>query len=94
IAKDFMVANSLLKADIVGHADSVGTSSGNNFISLARAESIKRELSGRGIAVGRFNSVVGVGSSECPTPSPTTDPACRKAEIFMYNFEKSSLKFP
>ena len=93
-AESFMKATAHLKADIVGHSDSVGSNGAKQTIANARAERVKAELVRRGIAASRFNQVIGVGSNECTTASPTPDPNCRKAEIFMYVYEKSSLRFP
>lgn len=94
IVEHFMNANPFVKADIVGHADAVGTTAANQALSEARAQRVRHELGGRGILSNRFNSVIGVGARDCPTASPAADSACRKVEIFMYIFEKSSLRFP
>ena len=88
----FMKATVELKADIIGHADSIGPMSSNVALSKKRADRIKAELVARGISSGRFNVVKGVGEAECPTT--VADASCRKVEVFMYIFEKSSLMFP
>ena len=40
-----------------------------------------------------FVAVRGIGNTECP-PAPADNPACRKAEIYMFAYQRSSLRFP
>ncbi|MDX2302741.1 MAG: OmpA family protein [Microscillaceae bacterium] len=84
----------ILHADIVGHADPQGTTSANNHASLQRARAVRNHLVRAGISRRRFLAVEGRGSSECPPGVIGADPACRKAEIFLFNFHGASLRHP
>ncbi len=59
---------------IEGHTDASGSAAGNQALSLARAQSVRRYLGGQGVAVARLQAV-GKGSSE---PVNAADP--RSAE--------------
>jgi uncharacterized protein DUF4157/OmpA family protein len=91
--KDAILAESLLRLDVVGHTDLRGTSAQNATVSLARAQGVKSYLQALGVPAARFIKVTGKGSGACP-PGPLDNPACRKAEIFMFIFQAASLKNP
>ena len=55
---------------IEGHTDASGSAAGNQALSLARAQSVRRYLGGQGVVVARLQAV-GKGSSE---PVNTADP--------------------
>ena len=91
--KDLMLAEPLLRMDVVGHTDLTGTSAENAAVSLARARGVKNFLQGLGVPTTRFIKVTGASSGACPAGA-ADNPACRKAEIFMFLFQSSSLKNP
>lgn len=93
IVEQFMNRTSILKADIIGHADHTGSSAINRRVSKGRARDVRNELVRRGISNSRFNTIDGRGSAECP-PAPANNSACRKVEVFMYVFESASERFP
>lgn len=67
---------------VAGVADTTGTQDRNLQFSLARAESVARGLTDRGIPAGRLQ-VLGRGNSELEvdTPSGVSEPGNRIAEI-------------
>jgi outer membrane protein OmpA-like peptidoglycan-associated protein len=90
-AKNFMTTAGV-EADIVGHTDQLGSAADNNRISRDRAQSVKTDLVGRGIAAARFIDLRGVGAADCRTGGP--QPACRKVELFMYIMRGASITHP
>jgi len=88
----FMNKHSDLRADIVGHADNTGPAWANDDISRRRAFRVRAALESRGLARNRFLRTTGVGTSECA--SVGDDPTCRKVEVYMYKFQRASLRFP
>jgi hypothetical protein len=91
--KDAILAEPLLRLDVVGHADLTGTSADNAAVSHARAQAVKAHLQGLGVPAARFMKVTGVGSAECPA-GVSDNPACRKVDMFMFTFQSASLKNP
>ena len=89
---NFMTADPDLRADIVGHADNTGPAWANDSISRRRALRVRAALESRGLARNRFLRTTGVGTSECT--SVGDDPTCRKVEVYMYLFQRASLRFP
>lgn len=81
-----------VRMDVIGHTDQTGPTAANATISRRRAQSVKAELERRSIASGRFLSVTGAGSAECPTGG--NQPACRKVELFMFIMEGGSVTHP
>jgi len=53
---DFLKENGDVKLDIVGHTDLHGSDEHNNKLSLERAESVKKYLTGKGLDAGRFRT--------------------------------------
>ncbi len=88
----FMARDADLRADVVGHADNTGAGPVNQRISTERAQNVRQELVNRGLGSHRFVHVEGVGTRDCTTAG--RDPACRKVEVFMYIFQRASLRFP
>jgi outer membrane protein OmpA-like peptidoglycan-associated protein len=87
------IRSASVKMDVIGHADQPAmTATANATVSQARARSIRTELERRGIGRSRFLVVDGVGAAECPAPGD--QPACRKAEIFMFSMEGASAGHP
>jgi outer membrane protein OmpA-like peptidoglycan-associated protein len=91
--KDAILAEPLLRLDVVGHTDLTGTSAENAAVSLARAQGVRAHLQALGVPVARFTKVTGVGSAECPA-GVSDSPACRKVDIFMFIFQSASLNNP
>jgi len=69
---------------VVGHTDRVGTDQSNDALSLRRAEFVRRELIGRGIAADNI-SASGRGEREpiVPTADGVTEPKNRRVEIIV-----------
>jgi len=69
---------------VVGHTDRVGTDQSNDALSLRRAEFVRRELIGRGIAADNI-SASGRGEREpiIPTADGVTEPKNRRVEIIV-----------
>ncbi len=93
LAATFMTADANLRADILGHSDHQGSAAAIASIARQRARAVRDALVAKGVAATRFNIVDGRGDTECPAGT-ADNPACRKVEIFVYLFEKSSLRFP
>ncbi len=93
LAATFMTADADLRADILGHSDHQGSAAAIASIARQRARAVRDALVAKGVAATRFNIVDGRGDTECPV-GVADNPACRKVEIFVYLFEKSSLRFP
>lgn len=91
--KDAMTSDALMRADVVGHADHTGTAAANAVVSLARARDVRDHLISLGVGPGQFLEVVGRSDSEC-SPGAADNPACRKAEVFMFMFQGASLRNP
>jgi outer membrane protein OmpA-like peptidoglycan-associated protein len=91
--KDMLLADPLLRADIVGHTDPSGSAGANAAVSLARAQHVRNHLHGLGVPLRSFLAVVGRGATECP-PVPQDNPACRKTDIFLFIFQGASLRNP
>lgn len=91
--RDAMAADSLLRADIVGHSDPAGTPAERAATSRARAWGVRDHLRGPRVPASRFLVVRGEGANECPS-APTDNPDCRKTEVFMYLFQGASLRNP
>jgi outer membrane protein OmpA-like peptidoglycan-associated protein len=92
-AKDAILANPLIRVDVVGHTDATGTSAENALLGVARARGVRDHLHALGVPAAQFMEVVGQGSTECP-PGPADNPACRKTEIFLFQFQAASLRNP
>jgi OmpA-OmpF porin, OOP family len=60
------------KLELIGHTDNSGTKEGNYSLSIARAESVKNYLIGKGIPANRFQLVDGKGQDE-PTAENTSE---------------------
>jgi len=91
--KDFMDRDPAVKADIIGHADHTGSASANVRISRRRGRRVRNELVRLGISSSRFVTVIGKSNTECPS-SPSVNPDCRKADVFMFVFEGASERSP
>jgi outer membrane protein OmpA-like peptidoglycan-associated protein len=91
--KDAILAEPLLRLDVVGHTDLTGTSAENVAVSRARAQGVKGYLQALGVPATRFIELAGEGSGAC-SPGALDNPACRNTEIFMFLFQSSSLKNP
>jgi outer membrane protein OmpA-like peptidoglycan-associated protein len=61
--------NAKVSFDIVGHADTVGSSTYNKKLSSARADNIKKALIERGIPAARITAA-GVGEKNLAVPTP------------------------
>ncbi len=88
-----MNADSFLRADVLGHTDHEGTATDNARLSRQRALHVRERIVGRGVDRSRFLTVEGRSDTECPAAPPSDNPACRKAEVFIYKFEASSEGF-
>ncbi len=80
-----------VKMDVIGHTDKQPAPN-NMAISQSRANAVKTELTGRGIAPARFKATNGVGDTECPLPGD--QPTCRKVDVFMFIMEGASVTHP
>jgi len=83
IAKD-LLENDDVYVDIVGHTDTVGTMSTNQYLSQKRAEEVARQLEIRGVEPSRMNSY-GMGET-MPIDANDTDEAHatnRRVEILL-----------
>ena len=69
---------------VVGHTDRVGTDQSNDALSLRRAELVRRELMGRGVAAENIQSS-GRGEREplVPTADGVSEPRNRRVEIIV-----------
>lgn len=69
---------------VVGHTDRVGTDQSNDALSLRRAELVRRELVGRGVAAENIQSS-GRGEREplVPTADGVSEPRNRRVEIIV-----------
>lgn len=69
---------------VVGHTDRVGTDQSNDALSLRRAESVRRELMGRGVAADNI-AASGRGEREplVPTADGVAEPRNRRVEIIV-----------
>jgi outer membrane protein OmpA-like peptidoglycan-associated protein len=69
---------------VIGHTDTTGSQATNDTLSLQRAETIRRELIGRGIAA---QNVIASGRGErellVPTPDNVAEPRNRRVEIIV-----------
>lgn len=72
--------NSALAADLVGHADSVGSDQYNLGLSRRRAEAVKNYLVSQGIAASRI-SVDWKGESEPAVPNTTDENRARNRRV-------------
>lgn len=91
IVVSFMTAPSAsgVMADVIGHADQpTATAWGNEWVSRERANNVKRELVGRGIAAGRIITTTGKAERECADPG--MQPLCRKVAVYMFNYRAAS----
>ena len=52
----FLKENSDVRIEIIGHTDLHGSDEHNNRLSLERAESVKKYLTGKGLDAGRFRT--------------------------------------
>ena len=92
VAEAFMKSSSVT-AEVIGHADQPTMSAaGNVAVSQARADNVKAELVARGVDAGRFVPTRGLSATECPTPGHQA--ACRKVEVFMFNFPAATSTSP
>lgn len=78
-----------LMADIMGHADRTGSAAINQVISRQRADLIRQYLVMKGVKPSRILVSVGKSFQECPETS-TDDGACRKVDIYVFNFRAAS----
>jgi hypothetical protein len=92
-ARDAMMSDRAMRADVIGHSDSVGSPASMQAASLARARGVVNHLVSLGVPRGRFLEVQGVGDREC-VASPAGPAACRKADVFMFMFQGASLRNP
>ena len=69
---------------VVGHTDRVGSDESNDALSLRRAETVRRELMGRGIATENIRAS-GRGEREplVPTADNVSEPRNRRVEIIV-----------
>jgi outer membrane protein OmpA-like peptidoglycan-associated protein len=93
IAEAF-IKSSGVKVEVVGHADqpSAAGAGGDLTASQTRADNVKAELVSRGIGAGRFIASTGIGATDCPVAGH--QPACRKVDVFMFNYEGASVTRP
>ncbi len=91
--RDAMVAEPLIRADVIGHADRTGGAAVNRRISRQRARRVRSHLVGSGISSSRFRAVRGRSNAECPS-APVDNPSCRKVEVFLFIFEAASETSP
>lgn len=67
---------------ITGHTDKTGTDTINKPLSERRATAVQTALVDDGSVIQQANTkTAGVGSSECQTPTKTSDQSCRKVTI-------------
>jgi hypothetical protein len=103
-AADYIRANDTF-VDIIGAADSVGTTAQNRVVSEARADNTRAMLAGSlgvttttakfGPTMNRFTRVEGVGASEPPPPALAGDAGnWRRVEILMPGFPAGAQRPP
>lgn len=80
---EFLSENPSMSVRIIGHTDSDGTDEANLKLSQGRCESVKKNMSNRGIAANRMETL-GKGESE---PIATNDTAEGKAQNRRVEFE-------
>jgi outer membrane protein OmpA-like peptidoglycan-associated protein len=85
----FMGKSKRVKADVIGHADNTGKRIVNDWVSLKRARSVRDHLRKLGVHRKRFRAILGKANTECPS-TPRKNPACRKADVFMFVYEAAS----
>ena len=79
-----MNEHSVTSMQIIGHTDSTGTDAINNPLSVARAQSTRDYIAGRGVAMQRM-AIDGRGSREpvAPNDSDSGRAANRRVEIYI-----------
>lgn len=91
IAETF-IKSAPVKMDVIGHSDQQGGRGAKASVSRARAMKVRAELVSRRIDPARFLATRGVSDTECSAPGD--QPACRKADVFMFVMEGGSVTHP